>query len=401
MQISGGPSDFYKQIFGNEVMRGISLLTKNVIEMVSSPESASEVQDVYVGEGSQNTLYGSDPDENLGQAIADGARKRLMSRIYSFDSKILKEWSELNQKRLKEGLPPLNIYALTKEIESITNNSSLTDKEKEIKINEVRKRVGLEEGDMKHFFTERLEKIYDASRQELEKTLGVLQENAVRAEALYGKDSPQALAAARRLEVVGRVTQPLLQTLESNRGLYSRMYPPAGSCIKKVFGGIGSMFKGIVNTVGNFAKGIINPKNWLKPSFWLNVVAPIALHFIPGLGTIAAVALKWGTMIYRGVNAVKDLIQGKWEGLLSLGTSVLGKVVPGFQKIVNYGKIFYGGAKTVYDLTQGKLDSLYELGTMALGRVGQELKKVVAPVMDRVTEWVEKGKLIVKKLVVE
>lgn len=261
------------------------------------------------------------PDEAFAETLFDSTMMRLNSRLLSFDPETLQDLDKVNQRLAQEGRPPVDIVAVTKEIEAITNDPHLSDKEKRAKINDVRKRLGLEKGEMKKLFTKRLEKIYGELKNDLERTLQSLQSDVQRAEKAHGKDSPQALAAAARLDVVARVNQPLLQKLDQNQKLYNSMYKPGG-CIKKVFKGIGNVFKGVLKTPFN-GLGILNPKNWLRPTFWRDIVAPLALHFIPGLGPLVATAYRYGMAAYQGFKAISALTQGKFREAFSLGLGAL------------------------------------------------------------------------------
>lgn len=184
----------------------------------------------------------------------------LKERIYRPDQKTLAELEKVNRRLISQGLSSIDFVAVTKEVEAIANDSSLTDKEKRAKINEVRKRLGLKKGEMKGLFTKRLEKIYGAMIAEL--------------------------------KAAGRVNEPLLQRLEQNRKLYSSMYKPGG-CIKKVFKGMGGFFKNTFQAIGKTVLGVFNPRSWFRVAFWRDVVAPAALHFVPALGPVVATVYKW------------------------------------------------------------------------------------------------------------
>ncbi len=93
--------------------------------------------------------------------------------------------------------------SVTKKIEEIADNPSLTDKQKRPLINELRKQLGISKGDMKKLYMKPLE---------------------------------------RKAELEGD---------EAKRRLYASMYKPGG-CVKKVFKGIG---KGLA-TVGKVALGV-------------------------------------------------------------------------------------------------------------------------------------------------
>jgi hypothetical protein len=194
--------------------------------------------------------------------------------------------------------PSMGISPVMQEIEQIADNPNLSDKEKRKEINDLRKRSGLSKGQMKKI-TRHLEKIYMEKKKEIEATLHSLKTAVSDAERIFGKGSPQAIAAARRLEEVARVNEPLLQKLDQKIKLYHSMYQ-AGGCVKKLFKGIGNTFKGVGNVFKGIAtsvfkvtKGVLDPRNWIKPAFWSNVVAPVAMSFIPGVGPLLASAEKF------------------------------------------------------------------------------------------------------------
>jgi hypothetical protein len=109
--------------------------------------------------------------------------------------------------------------------------------------------------------------------------------------------------------------------------------------VKKAFGGIAKVVKGIgsavtsvVKSVPDLVKGIVNPKNWFKPEFWRDMVAPVALAAIPYVGPALATAYKWGLAAYHGVKAVTSFAKGKvGEGLSSLSGAFggVGKLTKG------------------------------------------------------------------------
>lgn len=344
----------------SEARVGRSLITGEPFLLQNSSEIPS---DTYVAGsvGLNMAISGMplvDPDLAAAQQIAEGTKARLQEQIYNFDAKTLAELDKVNQKRAQQGKPPVDIKAVTKEIEDITNNSNLSDKEKRKQINDIRKRLGLSKGEMKKLFTKRLEKIYAGMKKELEQTLNGLKAQVVQAEKTYGKGSPQAVAAARRLEAVAKVNEPLLQKLEQNRKLYSSMYKPGG-CIKKIFKGIGGVFKGIATSVWNTVKTVINPRNWIRPSFWKNIVAPLAMNFIPGIGPIVSTAYRWGMAAYQGVKAVTSLAKGRFleafslaadslTGVANLGAGAISRGAATASQWINKGLDWYQRGVDIY-----------------------------------------------------
>jgi hypothetical protein len=278
----------------------------------------------------QGVITGTSPSacstspEQGAAGLNSSIENELQSSIYDFKPETMRVLAETNAELQAQGKPPVDIVATTREIESITNDSSLSDKEKQVKIDGIRKRLGISVDHMKRLFTERLERVYAEVKQHLQQQIVQCQMNLAQAENRYGKGSPQAMAASRRLEEVQRATAPMMQKLTQNQNTYHSMYPPPGSCIKKMFGGIAGMFKGIIGGAFNFVKGIIkNPLNLFKKDFLLNVAAPLALNFIPGIGQVASVIYNWGLMAYKGYRAVSSFVQGKWEEGLSAVSSTL------------------------------------------------------------------------------
>lgn len=107
----------------------------------------------------------------------------------------------------------------------------------------------------------------------------------------------------RRLEAVRGVDDPLVQKLRQNQKLYKSMYKPGG-CIKKLFKGIGGFFKNTFQAIGKMVTGIIDPRNWIRPSFWRDIVAPVLMNFVPGIGPVLSAAYRWGQAIYRTGKAI-------------------------------------------------------------------------------------------------
>lgn len=271
----------------------------------------------------------------------------LKAKIYYLDAEAKSELEKVNARLARSGQAPVDFMAVTREIETIANDPNRTDKEKRRDMNEIRKRLGLKKGEMKALFTKRLEKIYAETKGMLEQNIDVFRSEKDRAEKRYGKDSPQALAAAQRLEEVVRVNQPLLQKLDQNQKLYHSMYKPGG-CIKKMFKGIGNVFKGVLKTALGVVTTIFNPKNWIRPSFWKNFLLPVAMTFIPGLGPLAATAMKWGSAVYQGIKTVSALAKGRFMEALAWAGGALTETAG-----LGAGTLSRGAARTKAWMDQG------------------------------------------------
>ena len=133
----------------------------------------------------------------------------------------------------------------------------------------------------------------------------------------------------------------------------------AGGCIKKMFKGIGNAFKGIATSVWNTVKTVINPRNWIRPSFWKNIVAPLAMNFIPGIGPILSTAYRWGMAAYGGVKAVTSLAKGRFleafsfaadslTGVANLGAGAISSGAAKASQWINKGLDWYQRGVEVY-----------------------------------------------------
>ncbi len=203
---------------------------------------------------------------------------------------------EVQKKRGEQGLPSLDVVSVTDEIESIADNTTLSDQEKRRSINDVRKKYQLSKGEMKKLFTKRLERISKDMTEMLTRHDSEIRDEQSRAVAQYGAGSPQAIWATQRADALQRVTQPMKESLEQKGKLYNSMYKPGG-CVKKAFKGVGGFFKSVGKGLGQFGLGLLKTavapfKQLLDPRFWKGMLLPLALGFIPGVGPLVATAVQ-------------------------------------------------------------------------------------------------------------
>ncbi len=268
------------------LQKGVSLIFRAPFELNASG--------FYTISSLQTPLYAGDPVENLVESLQQKVRLQIAGALASFEPQFLR---------------------IAREVEAINEDPTLSTEEKQKKIHGVSERYGIRKDDMKKHVTEPLEKIYAEAKDRLGREVDFLKKDRERIESYYGKDSPQALQAARTLDRVVGALEPFRQKIEQSQETYHGMYPKAG-CFKKVAKGFGGIFKGVAHTLANAVKGLVNPKNWLRADFWRNVVAPIALNLIPGIGLASSVAWKWGRLAYGAFQTVKSLAQKSWKGAL-------------------------------------------------------------------------------------
>jgi hypothetical protein len=171
--------------------------------------------------------------------------------------------------------------AVTKKIEQIADDSTLTDKQKRAAINDLRKQLGLSKGDMKKFYTKPLEQAYAQKIEQLKAS---------------GIDAPEK--------------QQLLEQLESKKKLYHSMYK-AGGCVKKVFKGIGKGLAIAATVAAGAATAIANPASLIPMA--VSMVSKIpgvskVTGFVQsGLNKVTGWAEQGMGYVQKGVQFSKDL----------------------------------------------------------------------------------------------
>ena len=83
------------------------------------------------------------------QGVAQSVQQKVEQAIANPEQAVLEKLSQVNQKLQSQGKPPVDLQKTTKDIEAITNNSSLSKKEKKAQIEQLRKQLGLSKGEMK------------------------------------------------------------------------------------------------------------------------------------------------------------------------------------------------------------------------------------------------------------
>lgn len=236
--------------------------------------------------------------QSSGQSIAaetknqiDLNRKTLAQELTHPEPKVLEKLGEANQKRLAKGLAPIDLQKLTRQIEAIYQDSSLSDQQKKEKIEQLRKQLGLSKGEMKSLFTKPIESAYRKAEKRLaafeQAKASQLQAELRQAESAYGKDSPQAKAVRDKLDSLNSSLQAEREGLKAHANFFGSLYPGFWSRL-------GSAFKKI-------GQGLAKA---------LSVLAMV-VRFIPALGPLVSSAIR----------SVQSLVQGK---LGQFGKSLLG-----------------------------------------------------------------------------
>lgn len=222
------------------------------------------------------------------------SQQQLERELKAPPPKVLEKLSQVNQKRAEKGLDPINLLQVTDRLEAIYQDSSLSEKQKKEKIEQLRKELGLSKGEMKALFTKRIEAAYKNAEKRLsafEKAKSAqLQAELKQAEASYGKDSAQAKAVRDKLETLKSSLEPERNKLKAHAKFFGSLYPG-------FFSKLGGFFKKV-------GQGL---------SKVLGVIA-LAVRFIPALGPVVSGALR----------SIQSLVQGKFK---EFGKNLLGSAI--------------------------------------------------------------------------
>jgi len=303
----------------------------------------------------------------------------LEQKILTPEPEIQTRLNEINALRAGEGKAQIDFAKTTREIESIMNDITLSDKEKREKIGQMRKQLGLSKKDMKKLFTKRLEKIYQQAADQIKTRLQSLKESVKEAEKTYGKNSPEAHAARDRLQAAQNQLEPRLQRYQHQASLYKSLFPGFWSKIGGFFKKIGS---GLLKIVRVFTK-------------IMNLVTPF-LRFVPGIGQM--IAFGWG-VLQGFYQAFHGGLKGLLTGLLSFVRQlpIVGELI---STISSSASKILNTIRRVYDLARGNLPDLFQqegrllekvpgLGPF-LSKTSDYLSFLISPLREK-TEPIEEG----------
>ena len=240
------------------------------------------------------------------QGFLNTINQELQQKINTPEPEIQNRLNSLNIERTQHGRPPLNFSSINQDVEKIMNDPSLDDKKKKEAVEDLRKRLGLSKKDMKKLFTKRLARLHSEAAQKIQARLKEFERKALDAEKIYGKDSPQAIAAHHRLENARNNLKSELEKQQHISSLCKSFYP-------SFWGKIGGFFKKVGHVFKNIAQVISKVMNFISP----------VLNFIPGIGQ--AIHLGWTALKGFG-----KLIQGKVSGLLDIGLNTFRSCFPQF-----------------------------------------------------------------------
>ncbi|GEM_PF-2271430 len=304
------------------------------------------------------------PPANPNTSFLQSTRAELQQKIYTPEPETQKKLDGINRDRAKDGKPPLDFQKTTQDVEAIMNDPKLSKDQKEEKIKKLAKELGLDEGDMKELFTERLGKLYEQAAEQIKNHIENLEKAVKQAEELYGEKSPQALAAKNRLSKARAVLEPTLKKWESKAEQYKSMFPSFWQKFCGFFKKIGEVFSKIMDFVTPFLK------------------------FIPGIGQM--ISMGWSVL-----KGVVQAIQGNWKGLLQEAFSGLAKMIPGvgdlISKIPSWVSKIKPIAQSVYQATQGNFTGLLRTGFEYLKQIpsvsnfvnqaNAYLRKLISPLL--------------------
>jgi hypothetical protein len=259
--------------------------------------------------------------------------------------------------------PPLDLARVTAEVEAVMNDSSLSDKQKQQALEDLRNKYGLKKHggpvSMHDTFTGRLARLTKDSMHRLDearKTAERALDAQIReAERKYGRRSPEvaALKAQKaQLSAMYKEERSLLSAQESflhrafrkkKRGLFARIK----NAFKKLGRGIANVAKSAFKAVTSLGKGLLKGagalfRGDLKGAFRavttgikdtvhhafqaLRSAVPLVTSLIPGMAVLMAIPKVGGfiTKVQQGlVDAAASITQGVIKTWTHLGEGVL------------------------------------------------------------------------------
>jgi small-conductance mechanosensitive channel len=213
------------------------------------------------------------------------------------DPKVMDQLFKVNQKLSSQGKTPIDLQNMTRDIETIYNNKSLSDKEKKQQIEQLRKQLGLSKKEMKGLFTKRIAKVYENAAKSLQQYEQAKQaqfsQELKQAEDTYGKNSPQAQAVRQKMQVLQNTIEPQRQEYAQHANFYKSLYPSFWSKVGGILRKIG----------GSIMKGL----SFIKPFVsMIPVFGPIASRVIKGIETLVnAIHSKGKSLLDMGLNFAK------------------------------------------------------------------------------------------------
>jgi len=212
--------------------------------------------------------------ENLA-SIAEQENKNIQNQLDQAlkipDAKTQEEISKINTHLQSQGKAPINYAKTEQDIEDI-QKSTLSNKEKKKKIDELRKSLGLSKGEMKRLFTKRMAKLNADAAKTLktrsEQRLGNMKNTLASVEKQFGPQSPQATQLKNQIQSIGSSDHSRIAPLEQRASFYKSLYP-----------GFWSRLGGFFKKIG---QGLLKGLHYLSP----------LLRFIPGIGQMASMAIR-------------------------------------------------------------------------------------------------------------
>lgn len=298
---------------------------------------------------------------------------KISAQVNTIDRRAAVETVLENSERVADGKPMINPRDIRNEVNEIMQDTSLTKEQREEKIEEVRKREGLSEYTMRNIATQPISHIYNEATLEaanfMQDNGAGLEENVKRAEARYGKESPEANQARARLQKFQQKIGSHTANLQRIGSELGDMYPPP---------------KDFLEILGDILVGA------------LKAFGPLLLNLIPGVGTTLFAA-------YQGVKTVISAVQGDILGVIGGVTGFLpgaGELLGGTvgQAIQSGTKSLETGLNVAKGIASGNpLEILNAAGGIAgdlsqvtgqLGQFGEVIKEGV----DFVRKGVDLGK---------
>ena len=355
-------------------IQNLNAQTISNLQNVNAESLLQIIQNLRVDQTGLESISQYQSSESTVQSAAENFAKNVEvakeHEIYTPDAKTQAQLDKTNQKLASQGKAPIDFQKTTKDVESIMNDSSLSDKDKKKKIESLRKELGLSKKEMKNLFTKRLSNIYKKYANILgqyQKTMMTqLKMEQKQAEQMYGKNSAQAQEAIKKQEALKNTIEPQKKQYEQKANLYKSMYPSFWSKL----GGFLKKGLNVLTKVISFVKPFVS--------------------FIPGVGQLASMAMgafesvveliktkgkSWGKAL---MNIVTSAIPGGVGGLLGKMGSFGTMISNGLSKLGSFKNMITSGiskfSSSIGNFVSSKLGSVVgNLAEKGISSIGNSL----------------------------
>lgn len=308
-QVRSGPFGGGNELKECETVRNALIDPKKGAELAGLDEATIAR---YTAPIDPNTLS-KDPGERARQ-IAEHQRQVNAFNIH-LENKAYKELIMENGGRLARGEPPLDWAKVNAEVYEVMEADYTTiqptqygrfpispEKQKEAKLEEIRKKYGLSKDSMRELYTQRHSYVYRRSAAELEQAaktaLKQYDLNISKLIGQHGEGSDEVKEARVKREQFREDVKVEQEKLEKTAEFAAKLYPVPSSFFEK-----------LVNAIASIGKFLLKVLDFLGP----------LVNLIPGVGQALYMA-------HRAYKAILAFASGNWQAMLGAAAGLAGGI---------------------------------------------------------------------------